>query len=563
MKKLFALLLALIMVLSLASVGFADQISSVGDADTEKGSITINGVAVKEGTLEPVATYTVYQVLNLESYNTASGAYSYKINPAWEDFFLSDVPPETTVPGEVVPPVLNAAVAPYISVDATGYVTWIGGEGDDNVAAFAKLALDYAEENDIPAIKTSATPGQFVVEQKLEDDGTTTIFGKFSDLPLGWYLVDTTTGALCGLTTTNPDASINAKNGAPSIDKQVEEDSTGGYGDKNTADIGQIVNFKTTINVHAGAQNYILHDTMSNGLTFKPDSVSAEHIIPGATTTTTTVPTSNYTVVTEGLTDGCTFHVVFTQEFCDHLQTNDKVVVYYSAMLNRNAIVAGEGNSNETRLQFGENHTTTTDKTTTLTFSFDIVKTDSQNTLLDGAVFRIYDAATGGAEVPVVILECVTTEDAAEALKDEHGNFIRYDHDNDALTEGLMVKEIKSYRRARADEAGVPIIVKNGQITVKGFDNGTYYLEEIEAPDGYNKLSARQKFIISDGNLSATFNNGIFSTGSGVHVVNKTGSMLPETGAMGTVLFISFGMFVALATGILLVTKKRVSMIED
>ena len=142
-------------------------------------------------------------------------------------------------------------------------------------------------------------------------------------------------------------------------------------------------------------------------------------------------------------------------------------------------------------------------------------------------------------------------------------NAMVLDHDNNALTEGLMVKEIKSYRRARADEAGVPIIVKNGQITVKGFDNGTYYLEEIEAPDGYNKLAARQKFIISDGNLSATFNNGIFSTGSGVHVVNKTGSMLPETGAMGTVLFISFGMFVALATGILLVTKKRVSMIED
>ena len=93
--------------------------------------------------------------------------------------------------------------------------------------------------------------------------------------------------------------------------------------------------------------------------------------------------------------------------------------------------------------------------------------------------------------------------------------------------------------------------------------SGEYTITETVAPNGYNKLTARQKFIISDGNLDAVFNAGIYSTGSGVHVVNKTGSMLPETGAMGTLMFISFGMFVALGTGILLVTKKRMSMIED
>ena len=120
-----------------------------------------------------------------------------------------------------------------------------------------------------------------------------------------------------------------------------------------------------------------------------------------------------------------------------------------------------------------------------------------------------------------------------------------------------------TYRRARADETGVAIVVKDGKVRVVGFDNGTYYLEETEAPDGYNKLSARQKFIISDSNLDATFNGEIYSTGSGVHVVNKTGSMLPETGGMGTVLFITFGTIVVLVAGILLVTKKRMSMIKD
>ena len=157
--------------------------------------------------------------------------------------------------------------------------------------------------------------------------------------------------------------------------------------------------------------------------------------------------------------------------------------------------------------------------------------------LLDGAKFRIYDAETGGNEIGVVVL---TTDD--------DGN-------------------VTVYRRARPDEQEegetVDILVKDGKVRVVGLDNGTYYLEETVPPNGYNALTSRQKFIISDANLDATFNDGIFSSGSGVHVVNKTGSMLPETGAMGTTMFITFGMFTVLAAGVLLVTKKRMSMIQE
>ena len=513
MKRLFALTLALIMVLSMATVAFADE---AVNASQVTGSITINGVG--EGTV-----YEIYKMLDLESYNVTSGAYSYKINADWTDFFAT------------------ADALAYVAIDDAGYVTWIAGEDDDTVAAFAKKALAYAEANGIDPVKSSTVDGDFAVSTNTETGKT---IGVFSGLSLGYYLVDSDMGALCGLTTTNPDSSINAKNGIPTIDKQVEEDSTTQYGDANTADIGQTVNFRTTINVHAGAQSYILHDIMSEGLTFDPASVRADHVIPGTTTTPTPVPAEYFEVITEGLTDGCTFHVVFNQEFCDHLETNDKVIVYYSAMLNRHAIIAGEGNSNQSYLSFGENHTSNTDETTTKTFKFDIVKTDSQNILIDGAEFRIYDAAEGGNEIGVVPL--LESDDVTPVL-DDNGNPI--------------------YRRARADEQAdgecVSIVVEDGKVTVVGFDNGTYYLEETVAPAGYNKLTARQKFIISDSNLDATFNGGVFSTGSGVHVVNKTGSMLPETGGMGTLLFISFGMFVALGTGILLVTKKRMSMIED
>jgi len=405
-----------------------------------------------------------------------------------------------------------------MSTDADGYVTWATSEDDDTKAAFAKLALAYAKENGIDPVKSSKNDGEFIVT------GTT---GKFEGLELGYYLVDSTMGALCGLTTTNPNASINAKNGIPTIDKQVQEDSTSQWGPSNTADIGQTIEYHVTINVHAGAENYVLHDKMEEGLTFKK-LLKVQHLIPSVETHD--MDAKYYTLKTgEEMSDStCTFELAFTKEMCDKLETNDKIIVTYQAMLNRNATIAGEGNDNTAWLTFGEGGKSNEDTVTTYTFGIDIVKTDSGNKLIDGAEFKIYNADTAGEEVKVVLMD-------------------------DGVT----------YRRAREDETGVSIVVKNGQVRVVGFDNGTYYLEETVAPDGYNKLSVRQKFIISDANLDAVYNDGVFSTGSGVHVVNKTGSMLPETGGIGTLLFTLLGGGTALGAGVVLVTKKRLSKVEE
>lgn len=482
MKKAISLMLALLLVLAMSVTVFAAG---------EKGSITINGVGAD-------TTYEIYKLLDLESYNSETGVYSYKVTSAWADFFKT---------GEG---------SAYFTIDEHDYATWTAAEDDDTVAGFAKKALAYAQANSISPAKSSENAGEFVIT------GTT---GKFSDLDLGYYLVDSTMGALCGLTTTNPNASINAKNGTPIVDKQVKEDSTNQWGGNDTAEVGQTVEFRTTIDVHAGAENYVLHDKMSAGLTFAGVS-KIEHVIPGIKTEDATVGV-DYTVVTTGLTDDCTFEVRFTQEFCDHLETNDKIVVYYTAVLNENAVIAGAGNPNEAWLDYGEGKHTTHDTTQTYTYGFDLVKTDGQFKLIDGAEFKIYDAPTGGNEVYVV--------------KVSEGN----------------------YRRATDAETPVSIVVKDGKVRVTGFDNGTYYLEETVTPAGYNQLPARQKFIIADGNLDAVFNDGVYSTGSGVHVVNKSGTMLPETGGMGTVMFIAFGMIVVLGAGALLVTKKRMSMIQD
>ncbi len=503
MKKFVSVALTLMLVFSLAITMFA--------AD-EKGSITINGIS--EDT-----TYAVYQLLDLESYDKTTGAYSYKVNSAWTAYFETD------------------EAKAYITVDEAGYVTWVAGEADATIAAFAQKALAYAKANGIDPVKSSENDGEMVVTGNA---------GKFSDLNLGWYLVDSTAGALCGLTTTDPNAAVNAKNHTPTIDKQVQEDLTGMWGDVNTADIGQIVNFMTIIHVAAGAENYVIHDIMSDNFNFEQDVdagrgvTEIKHVNSQGVETTLTAGT-DYTVKLADMDDDCTFEVIFGEEFVKSIRANDRILVYYNALLNRYADVGLDtGNPNEAYLEYGEEHYTTHDKTTTYTFSIDIVKTDSSNNLLDGAEFRIYDAATGGNEIKVVPL---MEADNVTPVLDDDGN--------------------QMYRRARADEQGVSIKVVDGKVTVIGFDNGVYYLEETVAPAGYNKLTARKEFTIADANVDSVFNDGIYSTGSGVHVVNKTGSMLPETGGMGTIIFIAIGAVAVLGTGIVLVTKKRMSMIKD
>ena len=442
MKRSISIILALTLVLSLSAAAFA-----AGD-----GSITIDGVNI--GT-----EYAVYRLQALESFKK-DDAYSYKVDPAWAGFFA------------------ETKTLTYVDIDAAGYVTWIGAEDDATMAEFAKYALEYANANGIAPVDEYTIPADYAGDTY-----------KFADLELGWYLVDSTAGALCGLTTTDKDAVIVAKNHVPIIDKQVQEDLTNNWQSNNTADIGQIVNFKSVIHVAAGAESYVMHDTMSDGLTFEHNGTTRGvtrilHTNSLGVETELTEGT-DYTVKSTGCTDGCDFEVEFSEDLIKTLKPNDRLQVEYNAMLNRHAVVAGEGNENEVKLEYGEDHYTVPSFTKTYTFSFDIVKTTTSNTLLDGAEFRIYDAAVGGNEIAVVPL--LNADDSAPVL-DGNGN--------------------PMYRRARADETGVEIEVKGGVVTVVGMDNGVYYLEETVAPAGYNKLTSRKEFTIADGNVSAKFDGG-------------------------------------------------------
>ena len=103
-------------------------------------------------------------------------------------------------------------------------------------------------------------------------------------------------------------------------------------------------------------------------------------------------------------------------------------------------------------------------------------------------------------------------------------------------------------------------------------DNGTYYLEETTPPQGYNKLTTDRVFTISGSEIFATFTSSLddeqqsvvsYDKGSGIHIENRAGATMPETGGVGKTMFIAFGTLAAIGTGVLLITKKRMSMFED
>lgn len=475
MKRLFSILLAVMLLLTLAVPAMAAE---------EQGTITVKNTIKDQ-------TYSVYQMATLESYDTAKGLYSYKPASAlWKAFFKT--------------------YTDYFDWDGEFILLKSDAVDEAKAAQLAKDALAYATANSIGAAdsKTASADGVDVV---------------FDGLALGYYLVDSSLGALCGLTTTKPTADVFEKNAKPDAVKEVEEDSSQTWGDTNDADLFQTVNFRTTVTVQKGAQNYVLHDKMDTGLTF--GAISSVKIGEND------VDAANYTVKTDAavLTDGCTFEIVFKDAYVSALTAGTQIVVSYTAVLNENAAIGNEaGNKNETWLSYGDSNNTTHDITTTYTYAIDLVKTDASNTLLDGAEFKLY-RGTDGTE-------------AFSFLQDAEGYYVVA-----AGTEGAV--------------QGLP--VAGGKITVRGLDSDTYSLEEVTAPKGYNKLAGRKTFTISGGNLKAALgDDGKYASG-GVQIINKTGSELPGTGGFGTTLFIVIGGVLVLAAGVVLFARKRLAKIAE
>ena len=462
-KKIAAIMFAFMMVVSMSC--------NVKAAGT--GKITINPA-------NPNEEYNVYRILKLESYDETSKLYSYtKTGDKWDGFIKS------------------AVDEGYLTTNSHGYVTFSATKNTDaDVREFAKKALSYAKENHVTATQTVRTG---------VNDTSATVEG----LELGYYLVGSSMGSLCSLDTTHPEAIIKDKNEKPTVEKKIVEGSQ--LKENNSANIGDVVNFKTTITAQAGAKKYILHDTMYNSLTFNKDVV----VTYNGKTLNNPV---DYTVATPG-DDGCTFDVTFKDSFLNRLGANDKIEVTYSATVNDNAVVKNPM-KNTTHLTYGDK-TTETNKpeTTTKTFGIPVFKYTGDNTALEGAKF--------------ILSTDPQCKDDSQTLKFKINNDNKYRYD----TTGTTTLESLS----------------TGHIDIEGLKAGTYYLKETAAPEGYNVLKDIQTIEITEGG-EVKLNGEICNE---VKVKNNAGTLLPSTGGMGTTMIYLVGAVLVLGSGIVLASKRR------
>ena len=205
MKKLASAALALVMALCLTVPAFATA--------PQTGSITVTNAV-------PGQTYTIYKLFDLayggagveneSDQPEAEGShdphtYSILSNSDWFGFVNPEGGDAATGKGYVT---LTASTENVGEGITKYYVAWNTGDA----AEFAKAALAYAKANNIASAKPAETAPAAA-------EGATTSTVTFSELELGYYLIDSSLGALCALDTTNFNANIREKNEKPTDKK--------------------------------------------------------------------------------------------------------------------------------------------------------------------------------------------------------------------------------------------------------------------------------------------------------------------------------------------------------
>ena len=328
-KKLMAALLAVALLCAMAVPAFAAD-----EATTETGTVTVQNVVSGK-------TYKIYRILDIDTHDSTYNSVVYKVNNNWKDFIKS------------------TGDAYFTSIDdTTGVVVVKDGLTSENIAALAKAAKAWLVSHPIAADgEQTAAAGNNSIQ--------------FTGKKLGYYLLSSSdwgtnnADAIFSLNSSSPNVTVQEKNGKPTIDKKIVENSN--TVENNTAGIGDYVQFKLTVNVIDGKPtNYVIHDKMSAGLTFVNTTEHPVEVKVGTSILDTTQYSFNGTI-----TDGCTFELKIND---DILQPNDVVTVTYWGQINSSAVINTGSNTNDAKLTYGTSGESSWEQTTTKVFGFKVFK---------------------------------------------------------------------------------------------------------------------------------------------------------------------------------------------
>ena len=500
MNKLLALVLAMVMVLGLATTAFADESTT-----PTTYSITINNSATGH-------TYEAYQIFTGDLSGTTLS------NIVWGSSISED---GKTALG-----------------DAAAKAETLNNEAD--AKAFAKEVAPYL---------TSATGSANTVT-----DGKYVISG----LAAGYYLVKDQDNSLTGdndsyteyIVKVVSNTTATPKSSVPTVQKKVKDinnstdDAMTNWQDSADHDIGDSVPFQLKATLANNVSSYttykvVFHDTQSKGLTYNND---AKVYINGT-------ETNGFTVNATKNADGTTTLTVS----CDDVKAlgagNSSVItVEYTATLNENAVLGSAGNPNEVYLEYsnnpnkseaGDNETGNTPKDVVIVFTYKtIISKVTKN--------PNYDPQVEGSKeyIPLTGAEFTLEKYNKETNEWKAITVVKNDEETTFTFTGL---DDGKYRLTETK-------------TPAGYNS----IDPIEftVTAEHDVLSDNPALTSLSGNATTgelTFKSNTTEGSLSADVVNNAGSTLPETGGIGTTIFYVLGGMLVVCAVVLMVSKKRMS----
>lgn len=543
-KHVAATAMAVAMSLSLAAPAFAAEGAPVGNQ-----TLTVNGAQLegKNVTIVKMFDATITEAAEENKYEYAD----YELIDAWDSFF--------TTSAEVTPAGIGlSGSGDALSEAAVEYIQDL--EDNASIATFADKAQTWyrAKKNtDLSGVTTKT-------EEGVKGDTVT-----FTNVEPGYYLVFPEGGStgndsrgtdaiLVNVPSNEYGVAVNIKSTYPTVDKKVDTDGEGGNGaaDNGSAQVGDIVTFTLTSKV-PDMKDYTtfyfaFNDTLSHGLEF---------VKAGDTATTTDVTVtidgqkveSNYYTVS---LDGTALKVVFKDLKSvagNPSKVGKDIVVTYQAKITADAVSTGGsivGNAaNEVYLEYSNNPgtegtgTSTPDTSKVYTYQIGIHK---------------YTGEWNNGSAAYLANAKFVLSTSAETPSTPYGsNVIK-----------LVKNTDNEYRVATADDSTTTceFTTNDKEIVIKGLKAGTYYLHEVAAPNGYNKLKEPITITISVSGDGASFERPVYTIGSTantgsddtVAVLNNQGIELPETGSIGTIGLTVAGVAIVLI-GVFAPRKKKKS----
>jgi fimbrial isopeptide formation D2 family protein/LPXTG-motif cell wall-anchored protein len=547
------------------------------ETTTYPGSITISNS--ENNTMVENQKFNVYRIFDLtlsgesnvttdSETTTTYSNYAYSLNEKWTPFFFDTDTKNLTTEGSKYLTLVTSETADTttarVSYNGKEYLININDQGtSSNIVDFTKAALAYAVKVDADGSGTAA-----------KDATSVTI----SNLPLGYYLVypvgaaqTTANSPICSLNTTNTSMNVELKSSYPSIDKKMTKvgDSTDVDG---TVQVGDTVTYTITGTVPDTTgytkYTYKVSDTMSEGLTFGTGSTVNVQFGTGTANTisATTDANANPKLTVEDNGFVLEYDMVAYLKANPTIQAGDTITITYSATVNQDAV--DDSISNHAKLTYSNDptsgSTSTKDSTEIIvdvyTLSINVNKftgSGENTTKLSNAVFALYKEVEGVKKY--------------------------YKADSKGVVSWVgNVTDPATYE-------GITKVVTNGdgEGSFDGLAAGTYHLEEVTAPSGYNKL-ANPITIVLDATantetgsleeLTATVDNEEVTAQDEdnslntylddttktltVGVANQTGNILPSTGGIGTTIFFVAGGILVAGAMILLIARWRMKLEE-